>query len=64
MRKYNFVICHVCEGHGMMDNPAFSNGFTSSELNDMEPSKQIIVPMSAADAEREFMNRFNELSPE
>ncbi len=31
MHKFNYVICHVCEGHGMMDNPAFSNGITSSE---------------------------------
>ncbi|MEC5321196.1 HD family hydrolase [Brenneria populi subsp. brevivirga] len=33
-------------------------------LDGIEPSTQIIVPMSAADAEREFMNRFNELSPQ
>lgn len=49
MRKYNFVICHVCEGHGMMDNPAFSNGFTSSELNDMEPEERDMILDGAYD---------------
>ncbi|EHD21288.1 MULTISPECIES: hypothetical protein [Brenneria] len=39
MRKYSFIICHVCEGHGKMDNPAFENGFTSSEWADMEPEE-------------------------
>jgi DnaJ-class molecular chaperone len=26
-----WVICHKCRGEGKMDNPAFSNGFSSSE---------------------------------
>ncbi|WP_315710000.1 HD family hydrolase [Brenneria uluponensis] len=33
-------------------------------LDGIEPSNRIIVPMSAVDAEREFLNRFNELSPQ
>ena len=30
MRKYLYIICDTCEGHGTVDNPAFSNGITSS----------------------------------
>ncbi|HHL0959059.1 TPA: hypothetical protein ACQVH3_003812 [Serratia marcescens] len=29
--KFKWVICNYCEGHGKVDNPAFSNGITSSE---------------------------------
>ncbi|MBH3016017.1 hypothetical protein [Serratia ureilytica] len=36
MRKFNWVICDCCEGDGKVDNPAFSNGFTSSEWADMD----------------------------
>lgn len=34
--KCRWAICDACEGHGQVDNPAFSNGFTSSEWNDMD----------------------------
>ena len=40
MGKYYWAICPHCEGHGTMDNPAFSDGFTSSELYDMEPEER------------------------
>lgn len=40
MEKFYWAICHRCEGHGKMDNPAFSNGFTSSELDEMEPEER------------------------
>lgn len=40
MGRYTWVICHICEGHGSVDNPAFSDGFTSSELSDMEPEER------------------------
>jgi RecJ-like exonuclease len=30
------AICSCCEGHGQVENPAFSNGFTSSEWNDLD----------------------------
>ncbi|WP_413460703.1 hypothetical protein [Herbaspirillum huttiense] len=29
-------ICGCCEGHGSVDHPAFSNGFTSQEWADMQ----------------------------
>ncbi len=29
--KFKWAICGCCEGHGKVDNPAFSNGITSSE---------------------------------
>lgn len=32
--KTAFVICSCCNGHGKVDNPAFSNGFTAEEWND------------------------------
>jgi hypothetical protein len=32
MRKFKYIICHQCEGHGTMENPAFENGFTQSEM--------------------------------
>lgn len=40
MRKFKFIICTVCEGFGKMENPAFSNGFTSSEWADMDEDSQ------------------------
>lgn len=27
----HWAVCHECEGEGQVENPAFSNGFTSSE---------------------------------
>lgn len=29
-----WAICHCCDGNGRLDNPAFSNGITSSEWHD------------------------------
>ncbi|EDK6360146.1 TPA: hypothetical protein OHN49_004963 [Escherichia coli] len=37
MRKFKYIICHQCEGHGTMENPAFENGFTQSEMAECEP---------------------------
>ncbi|CRY84083.1 Uncharacterised protein [Yersinia intermedia] len=34
--KYRWEICPSCEGHGKVDHPAFSNGITSSEWNEMD----------------------------
>lgn len=34
--QFRWAICGGCEGHGQVDNPAFSQGFTSSEWNDMD----------------------------
>jgi RecJ-like exonuclease len=31
-----YALCDTCEGSGMMENPAFSNGFTSSEWAEMD----------------------------
>lgn len=31
---YRWAICDCCEGSGTRDNPAFSNGITSSEWHD------------------------------
>ena len=31
MHKFNWAICGCCDGHGKVDHPAFSNGFTGSE---------------------------------
>lgn len=33
--KMKWAICDCCEGHGKVEHPAFSNGFTSSEWADM-----------------------------
>lgn len=49
MAKYHWAICHHCEGHGTMDNPAFSDGFTSSELYDMEPEERYRILKGAYD---------------
>lgn len=38
--KFSWIICDRCEGHGKVENPAFSNGFTSSEWSDMGPDDQ------------------------
>jgi hypothetical protein len=34
--KMKWVICWHCEGHCKVENPAFSNGFTSSEWAEMD----------------------------
>lgn len=34
--KFYWAICDCCEGHGKIDNPAFSNGFTSTEWSDLD----------------------------
>ena len=34
--KMKWVICSCCESHGKVENPAFSNGFTSSEWEQMD----------------------------
>ncbi|MFM0608664.1 hypothetical protein PQR05_29460 [Paraburkholderia sediminicola] len=36
MRKMKWVICGHCNGNEKVENPAFSNGFTSSEWADMD----------------------------
>lgn len=33
---FMWAICICCAGHGRVDNPAFSNGFTSSEWADLD----------------------------
>ena len=38
--RQRWAICHCCEGSGQMENPAFSNGFTSSEWRDMDGDEQ------------------------
>lgn len=40
MKKLKWVICDCCEGNGKVENPAFSNGFTSSEWHDMHQDDQ------------------------
>ncbi|QLG96601.1 hypothetical protein HZF02_32235 (plasmid) [Pseudomonas yamanorum] len=40
MKKLKWVICNCCEGNGKVENPAFSNGFTSSEWHDMHEDEQ------------------------
>lgn len=35
MLKTKWAICGCCEGNGRVENPAFSNGFTSEEWADM-----------------------------
>lgn len=37
---YHWTICPECQGHGKVDNPAFENGFTSSEWADMTEDEQ------------------------
>lgn len=38
--KFSWAICSCCNGNGQVDNPAFSNGFTSSEWSEMSGSQQ------------------------
>lgn len=40
MKKLKWVICNCCEGNGKVENPAFSNGFTSSEWREMHVDEQ------------------------
>ena len=40
MKKLKWIICPCCEGNATVDNPAFSNGFTSSEWHDMHEDEQ------------------------
>lgn len=49
MGNYYWAICHHCDGHGSMDNPAFSDGFTNSELYDMEPEERQRIVNGAYD---------------
>lgn len=32
--QWRWAICDCCDGHGKRDNPAFSNGITSSEWHE------------------------------
>lgn len=38
--KKKWIICSCCEGEGTKENPAFSNGFTSSEWAEMSCDEQ------------------------
>lgn len=49
MRKMKWVICNCCEGNGTVENPAFANGFTSSEWNDMHEDEQAAYMARAYD---------------
>ncbi|HDA9759594.1 TPA: hypothetical protein SG792_004296 [Klebsiella pneumoniae] len=49
MGNFYWAICHHCDGHGSMDNPAFSDGFTNSELYDMEPEERQRIVNGAYD---------------
>ncbi|EMG2117401.1 hypothetical protein IPC1147_33965 [Pseudomonas aeruginosa] len=40
MKKVKWVICDCCEGEGKVSNPAFENGFTTSEWNEMDLDQQ------------------------
>ena len=40
MNKLKWIICSSCEGNCVVENPAFSNGFTSSEWQDMHEDEQ------------------------
>lgn len=35
--QYRWAICDRCQGSGAVDNPAFSNGITSSEWAEWDP---------------------------
>lgn len=49
MLKQMWIICTSCEGNGKVDNPAFSNGFTSSEWAEMQSDMDPGEETSAAD---------------
>jgi len=38
--KTKWIICVCCQGNGKVENPAFSNGFTSSEWHEMDEDSQ------------------------
>lgn len=38
--QYRWAICAQCDGHGTRDNPAFSNGITSSEWSEWDPDER------------------------
>ena len=40
MKKLKWIICNSCEGNAKVENPAFANGFTSSEWHDMHVDEQ------------------------
>lgn len=40
MKKTKWIICDCCEGNGQVGHPAFSNGITSSEWQDMGEDDQ------------------------
>lgn len=40
MEKHKWIICSCCEGNGAVENPAFRNGFTSSEWAEMAADEQ------------------------
>lgn len=40
MKKLKWIICSNCEGDGKVENPTFSNGFTSSEWHSMAVDEQ------------------------
>ncbi|MGO4801179.1 hypothetical protein ACEN2T_18015 [Pseudomonas sp. W22_MBD1_FP4] len=40
MKKLKWIICNCCQGNGKVENPAFSNGFTSSEWHEMHHDEQ------------------------
>ncbi|HEJ2342323.1 TPA: hypothetical protein ACWLUJ_006155 [Pseudomonas aeruginosa] len=41
MKKLKWIICPCCQGNAKVDNPAFSNGFTSRELLEMDESEHV-----------------------
>jgi RecJ-like exonuclease len=53
MRKTKWIICTCCEGHGKVDNPAFSNGFTSSEWGEMTHDEQVAYKSGEYDVDCE-----------
>lgn len=40
MIKFKWIICNCCNGEGSVENPAFDNGFISSEWADMHTDEQ------------------------
>lgn len=49
MIKMRWVICGCCEGSGRAENPAFSNGFTSSEWSEIQSDYDMDGETNAAD---------------
>lgn len=48
-KKTMWAICQACAGEGRVENPAFSNGFTSHEWADMQADHDDRDGTSAAD---------------